>query len=160
MSVMERLVRARRHRWARELMLFYGLEIPASVTIGSGLTLQHRAMGTVIHPATEIHSNVTIYHGVTIGRADAHVARNKSQMEKVVIEDEVVLYPGSKILGGNGVTIVGTGTIIGANAVLTCSTGEWEIWAGIPARKIGNRQSPDEPVRGTPPNPNLANGGN
>ena len=36
--------------------------------------------------------------------------------------------------------VVGEGTVIGANAVLTQSTGDWEIWAGIPAKKIGLRE--------------------
>jgi len=35
--------------------------------------------------------------------------------------------------------IVGKNSVIGANAVLFNSTGENEIWAGIPAQKIGNR---------------------
>ena len=39
-----------------------------------------------------------------------------------------------------GKLVVGKGTIIGANAVLTQSTGENEIWAGIPAKLIGKRQ--------------------
>ena len=29
---------------------------------------------------------------------------------------------------------IGKGTVVGANAVLTCSTGENEIWAGNPAK--------------------------
>lgn len=33
------------------------------------------------------------------------------------------------------VLVVGEGSIIGANAVLTCSTDKYEIWAGIPAKK-------------------------
>jgi|LakMenEpi03Aug12_release.lakeMendotaPanAssembly.Ray.scaffolds.fasta_scaffold562902_2 acetyltransferase-like isoleucine patch superfamily enzyme len=37
-----------------------------------------------------------------------------------------------------GVTI-GRGAIIGAGAVVTKSVGDYEIWAGVPARKIGMR---------------------
>jgi len=50
-----------------------------------------------------------------------------------------MLMPGSKILGGPGVTTVGQGTIVAANAVLRESTGPWEIWAGVPARRIRQR---------------------
>jgi len=32
------------------------------------------------------------------------------------------------------------GTVVGANAVLLQSTGENEIWAGVPARCIGQRE--------------------
>ena len=37
-----------------------------------------------------------------------------------------------------GVTI-GDGAVVGAGAVVTKSVGTGEIWAGVPARKIGNR---------------------
>jgi serine O-acetyltransferase len=120
-------------------MLFYGLDIPAEVIIGPGLTLQHRAMGTVIHPQTRIGTNVTIYHQVTIGRADAHVERDVSPMQHIEIADGAILYPGAKVLGGAGITRIGAGTIVAANAVVTASTGDNEIWAGVPARKIGLR---------------------
>ncbi len=37
---------------------------------------------------------------------------------------------------------IGAGTVIGANAVLTSSTGPGEIWAGSPARKVADRGQP------------------
>jgi serine O-acetyltransferase len=43
-------------------------------------------------------------------------------------------------LFGESELVVGKGTVVGANAVLTQSTGEYEIWAGIPASKIGARK--------------------
>jgi serine O-acetyltransferase len=33
------------------------------------------------------------------------------------------------------------GSVIGANAVLLESTGEYEIWAGIPAHCVGKRDA-------------------
>lgn len=140
MKVMERLVAHRKWRLARELMLLYGLDIPAEVTIGDGLVLQHRGMGTVIHPDTRIGKGVTIFHGVTVGRRDAHVPRANSPMVDIVIGDGAILYPGACILGGPGTTTVGSGTIIAANAVLLASTGDDEVWAGNPARKVGVRK--------------------
>lgn len=139
-SIMSWLVQQRRHRVAREIMLFYGLDVPAACTIGQGFMIQHRGIGTVLHPQCTIGSNVTIYHQVTIGRADPHVPRDESPMDHICIEDDVILYPGAKVLGGPGVTRIGRGTIIGANAVVTRSTGDWEIWAGAPARKVGTRE--------------------
>jgi serine O-acetyltransferase len=35
---------------------------------------------------------------------------------------------------------IGAGSVIGANAVLLESTGENEIWVGIPAKKKGMRE--------------------
>jgi serine O-acetyltransferase len=34
---------------------------------------------------------------------------------------------------------VGKGCVIGANAVLLESTGENEVWVGVPAKHIGDR---------------------
>ena len=139
----ERLVELRRFPPARQLLLVYGIDIPASVPIGAGLRLQHRGAGTVVHELVSIGERVTIYHQVTIGRADGHLRMHEPRMERIEIGDDVVLFPGAKVLGGPGVTRVGDGTIVAANAVLTRSTGEWEIWGGIPARKIGDRPRPE-----------------
>jgi len=56
-----------------------------------------------------------------------------------VIEDDVILCPGAKVLCKEGVLRVGRGSVIGANAVLLQSTGENEIWAGMPAQCVGQR---------------------
>lgn len=136
-------------RLIHRLLQIYGLVIPDEVEIGNDFHLQYRGMGTVVHPAVTIGDRVAIYHQVTIGQADGwlpwwdpeEAAPDcfHSAMERVIIGDDVILFPGAKILGGPGITTVGTGTIVGANAVLTRSTGEWEIWAGVPARRIGER---------------------
>lgn len=136
----EWLVRHRRFKLVRELLLLYGLDIPAAVKIGPGFTLQHRGIGTVLHPATVLGSNVTIYHRVTVGRADSYVPFEQSRMTGIRIGDGAVLCAGAVVLAKEGVLTVGEGTVIGANAVLTQSTGPWEIWAGAPARCVGQRK--------------------
>jgi serine O-acetyltransferase len=45
---------------------------------------------------------------------------------------------------------VGRGTVVGANAVLARSTGEWEIWAGSPAKCVGTRPIPDAALASFP----------
>lgn len=140
MGLTEKLVYRRNHRLARTILLLVSnFEIHPGTTVAKGLTVQHRGMGTVIHPSTDIGRNVTLYHQVTIGRQDGHIPAAESLMERIVIGDHAILYPGCKILGGAGITTVGTGTIIAANAVLTQSTGDYEVWGGIPARKLGTR---------------------
>lgn len=144
MAILDHLVRWRRFRVVREILMLYGVDFPASVTVGSDLQLIHRGAGCVFHPKTRIGNRVQIYHQVTIGRTDAHIPEEQSGMECIEIGDDVVLFPGAKVLGGNGITRIGNGTIVAANAVLIGSTGENEIWGGVPARRIGwrNRDLP------------------
>lgn len=125
------------------LLKISGVEIPLSVPIGKDFELAHGGFGVVIHSKTVIEDRVKIYPGVGIGRADIYLSAKVSRFEGVVIEDEVILSPGAKVLCKQGVLRVKRGTVIGANAVLLESTGENEIWAGIPARRIGFRDLND-----------------
>lgn len=127
-------------RIAYLILKFLGLEIPLPVKIGSELEIAHGGFGIVIHPSTVIGDRVKIYPGVTVGRADIHLPVELSNFERVVIEDDVVLGAGSKVLCKTGELRVRKGTIVGANAVLLSSTGENEVWAGVPARCIGMRE--------------------
>jgi serine O-acetyltransferase len=118
---------------------FLGIEIPRSVIVGEGIELAHGGFGVVIHPQTVIGKRVKIYPGVTLGRADIYRSLHESRFEGIVVEDDVILSPGAKVLCKEGVLRIGRGSVVGANAVLLESIGEGEIWAGIPAQQIGNR---------------------
>jgi serine O-acetyltransferase len=64
----------------------------------------------------------------------------KSQsQEGIIIENDVILASGAKVLCKEGILKVRKGAIIGANSVLLSSTNEGEIWAGVPAKKVGHR---------------------
>jgi serine O-acetyltransferase len=116
-----------------------GIEIPRSVVVGKDIELAHGGFGVVIHPKTAIGMRVKIYPGVTLGRADIYRPAAQSKFEGIVVEDDVILSPGAKILCKEGVLRLGKGSVVGANAVLLESIGENEIWAGVPARYIGRR---------------------
>ena len=139
-----RLVYARQSplfgRLAYYALKLLGVEIPRSVPVGSDFELAHGGVGVVIHSSAEIGRRVKIYPGVTLGRADIHLPMERSSFERIVIEDDVILAPGSKVLCKEGTLRVRRGTVVGANAVLLQSTGENEIWAGVPARCIGQRE--------------------
>jgi serine O-acetyltransferase len=144
MSFYEMLVTSRKNpifgRLAYFLLKLLGVEIPLSVPIGPGFLLHHGGMGVVIHPKTIIGARVGIYPGVTLGRADVYRPASQSAFEAIVVEDDVILGAGSKVLCEKGILRVGRGTVLGANAVLLGSTAENEIWAGIPARCVGKRE--------------------
>lgn len=122
------------------LLKLLGVELPRGVPVGEGFELAHGGFGVVIHSKSSIGRNVKIYPGVTLGRADIYRPAQESRFEGVVIEDGAILCPGAKVLCKEGVLRVGKGSVIGANAVLLESTGENEIWAGMPARCVGKRQ--------------------
>ena len=121
------------------LLKLLGSEIPLSVPIGKDFILEHGGHGVVIHSKSKIGDRVHIYQGVTLGRADIYLPGEQSKFEGIEIGDDVILSPGCKVLCKEGVLKVGNGTVVGANAVLLQSTGKNEIWAGAPARMVGNR---------------------
>jgi serine O-acetyltransferase len=132
-------------RLAYYALKLLGVEIPRPVPIGPDFELAHGGVGVVVHSRAVIGGRVKIYPGVTIGRADIYRPATESKFEGVVIEDDVILAPGAKVLCKEGVLRVGRGSVIGANAVLLQSTGEGELWAGAPARCIGKREGwPDD----------------
>ena len=121
------------------LLKLLGAEVPPSVKLGKDCLLVHGGFGVVIHPATQIGRRAKIYPGVTLGRADIHRPAHLSAFSGIKIEDDVILAPGAKVLGKAGVLTLAAGTVLGANAVLLESTGPNEIWAGVPAKRVGTR---------------------
>lgn len=82
-----------------------------------------------------------IYQNVTIGRADVQVNIEQSEMKSIIIENNVIIGAGAKILCKKGTLFIKEGTIIGANAVVLKSTEKNGIYGGIPAKKIGIRKN-------------------
>ena len=128
-------------RLAYYALKLLGVEIPRAVSIGRDFELAHGGFGVVVHSRTTIGERVKIYPGVGIGRADIYRPMSQSRFEGIVVEDDAILATGAKVLCKEGVLRLGRGTVVGANAVLFESTGEDEIWAGIPARCVGKRDS-------------------
>ena len=118
-----------------------GAEIPRTVPVGRNFELAHGGFGVVIHSRSTIGDRVKIYPGVTLGRTDIYRPADQSKFVGIAIEADAILCPGAKILCKEGVLTVGRGSVVGANAVLLQSTGEWEIWAGAPARCVGKREA-------------------
>lgn len=127
-------------RLAYYALKLLGVEIPRSVKIGRDFELAHGGFGVVIHPRTEIGDRVKLYPGSGLGRADIHLPADRSRFEGIALEDDVIVSPGAKVLCKDGVLRVRRGSVVGANAVLLESTGEWEIWAGVPAKCVGKRE--------------------
>ena len=100
----------------------------------------HNGIGTVIYPHATIGDGSMTCQNVTIG--DATLYRDyvgDGTFKGVVIGDRVTNGAGAKVMCSDGVLSVGAGSVIGANAELTRSTGRDEIWAGVLARMISKR---------------------
>lgn len=120
--------------WLRTSKLFsllnvilFGMEVPATLDIGPGLIVTH-THGIVLGAAA-IGRNVTIYQQVTLGALEADFQFDPSL--RPIIEDDVVLAAGAKVLGG---VRVGSGSTVGANAVVLCDVPPQHIAVGVPAR--------------------------
>lgn len=125
---------------ASKLIRLLGADIPLSVKVGKDVTFCHNSVGTVIHRKTIIEDHVKIYQNVTIGRADIY--RDKDyKMYGIIIKKGAIICAGAKVLCKEGILNIGENAIVAANAVLLNSIGDNEIWGGIPAKKIGERNS-------------------
>jgi serine O-acetyltransferase len=99
-----------------------GIDIHPGTSIGSSFFIDH-GTGVVIGGTAIIGSGVKLYQGVTLGAfsfdkdSSGRIVRDTKRHP--TIEDDVVVYAGATILGGD--TIIGRGSVIGGNVWLTHS---------------------------------------
>jgi len=86
---------------------------------------------------TRIGPNVTILDQDHTCKKDDLIMNQHAKIDKVSIGRDVWIGANVTIL--KGITI-GEGAIIGANAVLTKNIPPYEIWGGVPAKFIKNRE--------------------
>ena len=99
-----------------------GVDINAGATIGDYFFIDH-ATGVVIGETCVIGRNVKLYQGVTLGAKSLQLDGDGNPVKGVKrhpnIEDDVVIYAGATILGGD--VTVGRGCVVGGNAWVTHS---------------------------------------
>jgi len=100
-----------------------GIDIHPHAQIGCPIAIDH-GTGIVIGETTHIGNNVKIYQGVTLGALSVDKSK-ASKKRHPTIEDNVVLYSGCTILGGE--TVVGRNSIIGGNVWLTESIAPFSV---------------------------------
>jgi len=92
-----------------------GIDIHPGATIGKSFFIDH-GTGIVIGETTVIGNNVKIYQGVTLGALN--VSKEKAHQKRHPnIEDDVIIYSGATILGGE--TTIGRESVIGGNVWVT-----------------------------------------
>ena len=99
-----------------------GIDIHPGARIGKAFFIDH-GTGVVIGETTVIGDRVKLYQGVTIGALsfakDEEGQLVRGRKRHPTIEDDVVVYSGATILGGD--TVIGEGSVIGGNVWLTRS---------------------------------------
>jgi serine O-acetyltransferase len=96
-----------------------GIDIHPGAEIGESFAIDH-GTGVVIGETTVIGKNVRIYQGVTLGALSLPKDAGKKLRGKKrhpTIEDEVIIYSGATILGGD--TVIGMRSVIGGNVWIT-----------------------------------------
>lgn len=106
---------------------FTGIEIHPGAKIDKGLFIDH-GMGVVIGETAIIETNVTIFHGVTLGGTGKEVGKRHP-----TIKSGVIIGSGAKILGN---ITIGKNSKVGANAVVVKDVPSNSTVVGIPAKVI------------------------
>ncbi len=107
--------------------------------IGPGLALVH-GRGLVINRYAKIGSNVSLFHGVTIGCSDRIARNGERQKGFPVLEDEVWVGPYAIITGG---ITIGRGSRIAGGAVVNDDVPPYSIVTGNPAVIVKSNCVPD-----------------
>ncbi|HHU07062.1 MAG TPA: serine acetyltransferase [Clostridiaceae bacterium] len=102
-----------------------GIDIHPGAKIGEYFFIDH-GTGVVIGETSVIGNRVKLYQGVTLGALSTRSGQKLAGKKRhPTIEDNVIIYSGASILGGD--TVIGEGAVIGGNAFIVKS---------IPAKMI------------------------
>lgn len=101
-------------------------DISYKAQIGKGLKMPH-PLGVVIGDGVIIKNNVTVFQQVTFG---SH-GKKGQEMQYPIIEDNVCVYAGAKIIGG---ITIGENSIIGANSLINKNIPSDSVAYGSPCK--------------------------
>jgi serine O-acetyltransferase len=119
-----------------------GIDINPGASIDCPFFIDH-GTGIVIGETTIIGKRVKIYQGVTLGALSVR-KEDAQQKRHPTIEDDVVIYAGSTILGGT--TVIGSNSIIGGNTWVTASVQPYSLVYHKNQTVVSDRRDFSEPV--------------
>jgi serine O-acetyltransferase len=119
-----------------------GIDIHPGALIGDSFFIDH-GTGVVIGETTQIGNNVKIYQGVTLGALTVEKSLASTKRHPT-IEDNVIIYAGSTVLGGK--TVVGHDSVIGGNVWLTESVPPRSVVYHKSQVKIRKGNSVNDPI--------------
>lgn len=115
------------------------VEMSWRTAIGPGVAIVH-GWGLVVNIHAVIGSNVTIFHGVTLGQRDRISSDGLRTFECPILEDNVWVGPHAIIVGG---VTIGNGSRIAGGAFVTENIPPRSIVVGNPAVIVKSDCSPD-----------------
>jgi len=108
-----------------------GIDIHPRATIGDALFIDH-GTGVVIGETATIGNRCRIYQGVTLGAKnfdrEPDGSMRRGYKRHPTLEDEVVVYAGATILGGD--TVIGKGSVVAGGVFLTKSVPPGHVVTG------------------------------
>ncbi len=111
--------------------------LPAEAIVGARISLEHYALGIVMHPQVEIGDDCRIYHHVTLAAESAIGSGHK-----IILGNNVTIGAHSIVIARtNNSLSIGDSSLLGAGSVLTKSIPPSQVWAGNPARFLKNVSS-------------------
>ncbi len=117
------------HLWWKLVQMTTGIWIPPDCSIGPGLYIGHFGQ-IIVHPECRIGEKCNLSQGVTLG-----LGRQGERWGVPTLGDRVYIAPGAKIVGP---IHLASGTVVGANAVVTRDTDENAVVVGVPAKVISH----------------------
>jgi serine O-acetyltransferase len=115
------------------------IDLSWKTQIGSGFAITH-GWGVVINEGATIGSNVTIFHGATIGRADRISPSETRTTGYPTIEDDVWIGPNAIIVGG---ITIGKGCRIAGGAFVSKNIPPHSLVVGNPGNVVKTNITPD-----------------
>lgn len=119
------------------------IDLPWEVQIAPGFAITH-GWGLVVAPGVNIGRNVTLFHGVTLGRRDRIGLGGERSVGYPIIEDEVWIGPNAIVVGD---IVIGEGSRIAGGAFVLESVPAHSIVIGNPGRIVKSDCQPDVPNR-------------
>ena len=116
-----------------------GIDFSWKTKVGYGFAITH-GWGIVINENASIGSNITVFHGVTIGQADKILPNGERKTGYPVIEDDVWIGPNAIIVGE---VTIGKGSRIGGGAFVTKDIPPHSLVIGNPAVVVKSAVPPD-----------------
>lgn len=114
------------------------LSIGVNVSIGNDVEIDLTG-NVILEKHVEISGHVKIF---THKHHWNHSIKQRAKIQKIEIVDLTISK--DAFIGTNAILIgiknIGKGAIIGAGAVITKDVPAYEVWAGNPAKKIGERR--------------------